>query len=477
MYVVDRTNTFGKALLGMTLECANCHDHKFDPISQKEYFQLYAFFNNVAEYGIEEATPGFSRKSPAKKPFMEITQDDVEGILSFINKPDSASLATAVMGDVKESRNSKLLLLETGGLKVSVMGDLDTLRKTFLLERGAYDRHGEEVSPGTPGSILPFSENYLPNRLGLAQWLFDKNNPLTARVFVNRVWQDIFGTGLVATPGDFGMQGKMPTHPELLDWLARDFMESGWDIKKLTKKIVTSSAYRQSSRVDPKKNQQDPGNRLLARYSRYRLTAGGIRDLVLASSGLLVPTIGGPSVKPYQPAGLWEAATSGRGNLTTYKQDTLDGLYRRGLYTFIKRTVPPPSMMLFDASSRDECAVDPVRTNTPLQALVMLNDPAVLEASRVLATKLLQENSSEQEKIQKAFRLIVGRKADEQELTVLGEFYKEQLKVLEHDPSAATKLLAVGQYRVDGRQDERVWAAFMQVVHTIYNLEEAITKS
>lgn len=477
MYVVDRTNTFGKALLGMTLECANCHDHKFDPISQKEYFQLYAFFNNVAEYGIEEVTPGFSKKSPAKRPFMEITDEDVKGILSFVNKPDSASLAAAVMGDIKEKRNLELLLLEATSLKVSVMGDIDTLRKTFVLERGAYDAHGEQVSPGTPGSILPFSENYPTNRLGLAHWLFDKKNPLTARVFVNRIWQDIFGVGLVATPGDFGMQGKMPTHPELLDWLAIDFMESGWDIKGLIKKIVMSSTYRQSSNVDPKKLKKDPDNRLLARYPRYRLPAGAIRDLVLASSGLLAPVIGGPSVKPYQPPGLWEAATSGRGNLATYRQDTLDGSYRKSLYTFIKRTVPPPTMILFDASSRDECQVEVVRTNTPLQALVMLNDPAVLEASKVLAAKLLQENSGQPEKIQKAFRLIVGRKADQEEINILEKFYEEQLNILKDDIPTAKKLLAVGEYSIESGEDERTWAAFMQVVHTIYNLEETITKS
>lgn len=477
MYVVDRTNTFGKALLGMTVECANCHDHKFDPISQKEYFQLYAFFNNIAEYGIEEVTPGFSKKSPAKKPFMQITDEDVKGILSFVNKPDSATLAASVMGDVEKGRNFNLLLTEATQLKVSVMGDLDTLRKTFVLERGAYDAHGEEVSPGTPANILPFTEDYSANRLGLAQWLFDKKNPLTARVFVNRVWQDLFGVGLVATPGDFGMQGKMPTHPELLDWLAVDFIESGWDIKRLMKKIVMSSTYRQSSNVDPGELNRDPDNRLLARYPRYRLPAGAIRDLVLSTSGLLVPDTGGPSVKPYQPPGLWEAATSGRGNLTLYRQDTLDALYRRSMYTFIKRTVPPPTMTVFDASTRDECRVEVVRTNTPLQALVMLNDPLVLEASKVLAAKLLRENSGRSEKIQKAFRLIVGRNPDEEELIILEEFYKQQINILGDDLENAKKLLEVGEYVIDSGVDERTWAALMQVVHTMYNMEETITKS
>lgn len=477
MYVLDRTNTVGKALLGITMECAQCHDHKFDPISQKEYFQLYAFFNNIAEYGVEESVPGFSKKSPAKLPFMKITDEDVAGILSFINKPDSAALVTPVIGDEKKGKNFEALASEAAILKVSVMGDLDTLRKTFVLERGEYDAHGEEVSAGTPKSILPFSEDYPKNRLGLAQWLFANDHPLTARVFVNRIWQDIFGIGLVPTPGDFGMQGELPTHPELLDWLAVDFMENGWDIKKLIKKIVTSSTYRQSSEVNLEKLEKDPENKLLARYPRYRLPAGSIRDLILSSSGLLVPVIGGPSVKPYQPPGLWEAATSGRGNLSTYKQDTGDALYRKGLYTFVKRTVPPPTMILFDASNRDVCEVERIRTNTPLQALVMMNDPTVLEASKVLAAKLLQEGSSQKGIIQKAFRLIVGRKADQKELAILEAYYEEQLQVLKQDLPTAKKLLEVGEYPVEAGKDESKLAAFMQVVQTIYNLEETITKS
>lgn len=475
MYVVDRTNTFGKALLGMTVECANCHDHKYDPISQKEYFQLYAFFNNVAEYGIEEVRPGFSRKSPAKFPLMEITDEDVSGVLRFINKPDSLAHAAAVIGSIKEVRNRELLMSEASSLKVSVMGDLDTLRKTYVLTRGAYDAHGEEVSAGTPESILPYPREYQPDRLGLARWLFDKSNPLTARVFVNRVWQDIFGVGIVATPGDFGMQGRMPSHPALLDWLAVDFMESGWDIKRLIRKIVTSATYRQSPEVSERKLARDPENVLLARFPRYRLSAGQIRDMVLASSGLLVKTVGGPSVRPYQPAGIWEAATSGRGNLTEYRQDTLEALYRKGLYTFIKRTVPPPSMIIFDASTRDECKVEAIRTNTPLQALVMMNDPTVLEASKVLAASLLKENTSISEKIGKAFRLIAGRTADEQELATLQGYHRDQLEILA-DQHTARELLEVGEYAVQQPPDEISWAALMQVVQTIYNLEEVITK-
>lgn len=476
-YVVDRTNTLGKSLIGMTLECAQCHDHKYDPISQKEYFQMYAFFNNVAEVGMEESSPGFSRKSPAKHPMMEITDDDVEGILSFLNRPDSTALSTALIGDVNNGANYRALLSETGKLRVSVMADLDTLRPSYVLLRGDYETYGEEVFPATPERILPFKTEYPQNRLGLSRWLFDKENPLTARVFVNRIWQQIFGNGLVSTLGDFGMQGALPTHPELLDWLAVDFMENGWDIQRLLRLIVLSGTYQQSSYVEPAQLQRDPDNIYLSRFPRNRLPAEHVRDLVLSSSGLLVPTIGGPSVKPYQPPGLWELATSGRGNLASYKQDSLEGLYRRGLYTFIKRTVPPPSMILFDASNRDECEIERERTNTPLQALLMMNDPTVLEASRVLAATLIKYSSDREMMLQEGFRRIVGRKADQSELTVLVDFLEELMLELENNQEIAFQLLQIGDSPIPTDIPLVELAAVMQVIHTIYNMEETITKS
>lgn len=449
MYVTDRNDLFGKGLLGVTIECAHCHDHKYDPFSHKEYYQLFAFFNNVKEVGIESVIGG--PDTYAKKPLMEICDEDIQSILSFVNKRD------------------------TNRLIVSVMGDLDTTRKTFVLKRGMYDAPGEEVQPGTPKAILPFDPSYPKNRLGLARWLFDKKNPLTARVYVNLLWQEFFGKGIVKTSGDFGMQGDLPSHPALLDWLAVDFMEHGWDIKRLVKQMVTSATYRQSAVITPEKLAADPDNILLARGPRYRIHAEFIKDLVLSSSGLLNPTIGGPSVKPYQPAGLWEGATSGRGLLSTYNQDHGSRLYRRGMYTLIKRTVPPPSMAIFDASNRDLCEVKRLKTNTPLQALVMLNDPTVLEASRVLAARLLQENSGVNDKISKAFRLIVGRKPSEKETGILTSYYEKELKKL--TPTSVTKSLAVGEYPIPARIDKTRLAALMRVVTTIYNLEETITKS
>ena len=448
-YVTDRNDLFGKAFMGVTLECAHCHDHKYDPFSQKEYYKMFAFFNNVKEVGIESVIGG--PETYAKKPLMEISNDDVKNILTFINKPD------------------------TNRLIVSVMGDLDTARKTYLLVRGGYDNHGEEVEPGTPESILPFSKDYPKNRLGLSKWLFDKKNPLTARVFVNQVWQELFGKGIVKTSGDFGMQGELPSNPELLDWLAVDFMSHDWDIKRLVKRLVMSATYRQSAVVTPEKLATDPENVLLARAPRYRIDAELVRDVVLGSSGLLNKTIGGPSIKPYQPQGLWEGATSGRGLLSIYKQDHGPDLYRKGIYAFIKRTVPPPVMGIFDASNRDQCEVRRLKTNTPLQALVMMNDPTVLEASRVLAGRLLAEKNQPEDKIKKAFRLIVSRKPKDEEVKVLASYFYKEMKVM--TDKKAARLLSVGEHPQDDKVDKIQQAALMQVLVTIYNLEETITKT
>ncbi|RPE05917.1 DUF1553 domain-containing protein [Chitinophaga lutea] len=445
-YVSDRTNTFGKAFIGVTIECAKCHDHKYDPFSQEEYYKLYAFFNSVKEVGLESVVGG--PDTYAKKPYMEISNDEVKNILTFINKPD------------------------TNKLIVSVMGDLDTARKSYILQRGVYDNHGTEVLPGTPRSILAFKGR--PNRLGLAEWLVSPQNPLTARVFVNRMWQEVFGRGIVKTSGDFGMQGELPSHPALLDWLAVDFMKNGWNVKRLMKQIVTSATYRQSAVASKKKLARDPDNIWLSRAPRQRLPAELARDLVLSSSGLLVKKIGGPSVKPYQPKGLWELATSGRGQLSRYIQDHGESLYRRGLYTFIKRTVPPPSLMIFDGSNRDQCEIKRTSTNTPLQALVMLNDPQVLEASRVLATRLLAEKT---DPVETAFRRIVCRKPNAKELSVLKAYYSEQQQYFRQQPAAAEKLLNNGEYPLPEKADKQAIAALMQVVTTIYNLEETLAKT
>ena len=450
-YNIDKVKTFAKGVLALTVECAQCHDHKYDPISQKDYYQLFGFFNSSKEQGFEGDV---SISKPAKTPIIVLNDDDVKNIVSFIHKKD------------------------TGQLTVSVMGEADTPRNTYILQRGVYDQHGEQVQAAGLKSVLDFDTAQLPrNRLGLARWTVSKENPVTARAFVNQLWAEFFGKGIVATTGDFGMQGNLPTHPELLDWLAVDFMENNWDIKRLIKKIVLSATYRQSSRISEKQRNTDPDNTYLSRFSRVREKAEFIRDIVLGSSGLLVKTIGGPSVKPYQPKGIWEAATSGRGVLAVYEQDHGEALYRRGLYTFIKLTAPPPGMMMFDASNRDQCEVRRLNTTTPLQALAMMNDPMVLEASRVFAQRLFVKNSSIEQKIQLAFRSIICRTPTHKQLNILSGYYQEQFNQFKSKQLDAGKTLNVGEYAQDERMNKDELAALMKVIVTIYNMEEAITKT
>lgn len=452
-YAIDKTNTFSKGILGITMECAQCHDHKYDPFSQKNYFQLYAFFNNSLEKGLE----GLVNSGPSKTPRLTITQQDVDEILQFINKG----------GD-------------TSAVSVSVMGERDEVRPTFVLDRGLYDSPTERVYPGTPETILPFdSTRYSPDRHGLAEWAFSKENPLTARVFVNQLWAMVFGRGLVATVADFGNQGELPSHPELLDWLAADFRDNGWDVKRLMKKMVMSSTYRQSSRVTRQHLDEDPENIYLARSKRLRLPAESIRDLALASSGLLNTEIGGPSIKPYQPDGLWEVTSSGRGALANYVQDHGDDLYRRGMYVFFKLTVPPPNMLIFDASNRDMCEVTRQRTNTPLQALVMLNDPIILEASRVLAGRLLKAspNAAPPTYIEHAFRRILSRNPSAEERSLMEAYYLDELARYTESPDAARAFLEVGEAPHEAGVPVAEHAALMAAVHVLYNLEEAITRT
>lgn len=451
-YALDKTNTFSKGVLGITMECAQCHDHKYDPFTQKNYFELYAFFNNSLEKGLE----GLVDSGPSKTPRLTITQADVDSILQFINKA----------GD-------------TAAVSVSVMGERDEVRPTYILDRGVYDAPTERVYPGTPESVLAFdTTRYASNRLGLAAWAFSNENPLTARVFVNQLWAMVFGRGLVATVADFGNQGELPSHPELLDWLAADFRDNGWDVKRLMKQLVMSATYQQSSHVTKKHLAEDPENRFLARAKRIRLPAEFIRDLALASSGLLNAEIGGPSIKPYQPDGIWEVTSSGRGALSNYVQDHGDDLYRRGMYVFIKLTVPPPNMLIFDASNRDVCEVTRQRTNTPLQALVMLNDPVILEASRVLAGRLLQTmpEAKPRDLITRAFQRILSRNPGEKELALLESYYWDERRRYQDSPTDAEAFVDVGE-APRAKLNIVEQAALMAVIHGLYNLEETITRT
>ena len=359
-----------------------------------------------------------------------------------------------------------------------VMSEMSNPRETFVLGRGDYRNKTAKVTAGVPAVLNPLPAGAPPNRLGLARWIVDPANPLTARVTVNRYWQMIFGTGLVRTSEDFGSQGEPPSHPALLDWLSVEFVESGWNIKALLKKIVMSSTYRQSSRVRDELMRQDPINRLLARGPRFRLSAEVIRDNALAVSGLLNREIGGPSVYPYQPPGLWEEMAFGDVfSAQTYTPGSGADLYRRSLYTFWKRTVPPASLATFDAPDREECRTRRARTNTPLQALVLMNDPTYVEASRHLAQRMiLKAGGDAGRRIEWAFRRALGRAPSREEVDVLASMAREQEAVYRKTPGDARDLIAVGESKRDPQLDPVELAAWTTIAGTILNLDEMVTK-
>ena len=371
--------------------------------------------------------------------------------------------------DLREQRDRLVDSFPT----VMIMQDSATPRETHVLARGAYDQPGEKVEPGVPG-VLPAVPAGLPNnRLGLARWLVDPANPLTARVAVNRLWQMDFGVGLVKTVEDFGAQGEWPSNPELLDWLATEFVRNGWNIKALQKTIVMSATYKQSSKVTPELMQKDPENRLLARGPRMRLAAEMVRDNALSVSGLLVDKIGGPSVKPYQPAGLWKELSGG----DDYKQDHGDALYRRSLYTFWKRTAPPPMMMSFDAAGREACVVRELRTNTPMQSLNLMNDVTFLEAARKMAERMMRNGgSTPAERIGFGFELATAHKPGERELEILLDSFAYYHDGFETDGASAARYLAQGEAARDLRLNARELAAYTAVASIILNLDATLTK-
>ncbi len=360
--------------------------------------------------------------------------------------------------------------------EMMIMEEMYPQRKTYILERGEYNKPKNEVERGAPNSILEYSSEYPKNRLGLSQWLFEEKNPLTSRVAVNRYWQMIFGRGLVSTTNDFGNQGAMPSHSKLLDWLAVDFIESGWDVRKLVKKIVMSNTYRQSSMRSTNLREIDPNNALLASSPSYRLQAEFIRNNVLHSSGLLNDTIGGESVKPYQPEGLWIAGNFSQ-DLAKYVQDRDKKQYRKSMYTFIKRTAPPPYMTIFDMPTRDICIVSREQTNTPLQALSLLNDPQFVEASRALAVRMKMEGgNSLKNQIETGFLLAISRKPNLNEIQILTELYKQELNTFKENKKSAKDYLSVGDYIVPKELDLNDIAALSIIANTLFNLDEMYMK-
>jgi hypothetical protein len=396
------------------------------------------------------------------------------------------------------------------------MANMPQERETFILMRGAYDKPGEKVTAAVPGILPPLAQGAPVNRLGLAQWLVDPSHPLMARVTVNRFWQQYFGAGLVKTAEDFGSQGSWRTHPELLDWLARDFVESGWDVKRLQKLIVMSGTYQQSSKVTKNLVARDPENQLLARGPRFRLDAEMLRDSSLFVSGLLLERPGGKGVKPYQPQGIWESVAFQGSNTQNYKPDGGDANYRRTLYTFWKRTAPPPSLMTFDAPSREACVVRRSRTNTPLQALALMNDVQYVEAARKLAERVMTADSSlltrsvsegsagaaataqarsasegnaggtaglpssaanlVAERFSLAFRLATARQPSPDETAILVETYQAHLAKYQSDKPAAEKLIALGEAKRNESLNVVELAAHTLVCNLILNLDEVVTK-
>jgi mono/diheme cytochrome c family protein len=356
-----------------------------------------------------------------------------------------------------------------------VMEEMSKPRPTFLLKRGAYDAPGEMVGRGVPAALPPMPAAFPNNRLGFARWLVSAEHPLTSRVAVNRFWQMLFGAGLVRTTEDFGAQGESPSHPELLDWLAVEFQRREWKTKALLKEIVMSATYRQSSKLTPQLSQRDPDNRLLARGPRFRLPAEMIRDQALSVSGLLIEKLGGPSVKPYQPEWLYKDMAFSA--LTKYDRDKGEGLWRRSLYTFWKRTALAPTMQVFDASSREHCAVRDTRTNTPLQSLNLMNDVTYVEAARMLAERMMKEGgATPEERLAWAFRAATSRRPGERELQILLKSLREQMDYFSHNPQEAAKLLSVGERKKDDKLNAFDLAAYATTASLILNLDEVITK-
>ncbi len=487
---VDRVETTATVFLGLTMGCCRCHDHKFDPISQKEFYQFFAFFNSVNEKGVYteqrgNVPPLIALPSPEDERRLRAFDGAITAVDRAVRELESANPGRELIEPDLRTLKEKAAKVRKDKSEyqqripsVMVMEDLKTPRPTFVLKRGRYDMPdaGQKVDPGVPSCLPPLPDSIPRNRLGLANWLVSPDNPLTARVTVNRYWQRCFGTGLVKTAENFGLQGELPSHPELLDWLAAEFIHSGWDVKAMQRLIVTSATYRQASRATPDLVQRDPENRLLAHGPRFRLPAEVVRDNALAVSGLLVEKAGGPSVKPYQPAGLWEELAGGAGE-GPYVQEKGAGLYRRSLYVYRKRTVPHPALTTFDASSREVCQVKRTRTNTPLQALELLNDVTYVEAARHLAQLMLTEGGRTPEaRIGFAFRRAMARTPEAKELQVLARGLERYRKSFGGDREAALRYLGHGDSPVDAKLDPVELAACTATAAVILNLDETITK-
>ena len=462
-YAADRVRTTATTWLGVTVGCAECHDHKFDPFTIKDFYSFAAFFADIKGVGYYPSAQkvgwGETIKVLDKKTRIEVSKLENE-----VKTKQSEEDQKLINQKIEELKKQSREMLATVSVKPRI---------TRVLPRGDWmDQTGEIVNPALPAFL---SDQKVTTRKDLAQWIVSRQNPLTARVYVNRLWKMFFGTGISNVLDDIGSQGEWPSHPELLDWLAIEFMESGWDIKHMVKLIVNSKAYRQSSYENEKLRTIDPENRLIARQSSFRIDAEFIRDNALSVSGLLVNKIGGPSVKPYQPSGYWENLNFPR---RTYKADSGQNQYRRGLYTHWQRQFLHPALIAFDAPSREECTANRPRSNTPLAALVMLNDPTQVESARGLAQKILANQSliDDKSKIQAMVMQVLSRQALDDEITALKSLLKKHKTEFSNNPNAAKELVSVGDLNPPENIKPESLAPWISVGRALLNLHETITR-
>jgi hypothetical protein len=468
--VVDRVNTMGAVWLGMTLECAQCHDHKYDPISQREYYQLFAYLNQTL-IEADRANPNNPGSIRFLDPGMPLANPELEARRKAVQAELDATADSEEEDDVRRRAELQGKLESLRPDTTLVMQELDEPRPTFLYSTGDYASPAEPVDPGTP-RILHALPPGPANRLTLARWLVDSRNPLTARVTVNRWWRELFGRGLVATVEDFGMQGEPPTHPELLDWLAVEMMDRGWSMKQWLREVVLSSTYRQSSDGSAEQWRLDDQNRLLARGPRFRMDAEMIRDNALAITGLLSHKQEGPPIRPEQPEDLWSKIG---GDKVDYVVSPGEDRHRRGVYVVWKRSAPYPSFVNFDATARLTCVVRRSRANTPLQALTLLNDPVYIEAAHAFARRVLHESTSEslEKRLEHAWQLAVARRPQPAELAALERLYQQQLG----DHASRTSCPDSHQSAADEFDISLAeYSAWLAVATTLLNLDETITK-
>ena len=494
--VVDQVTAVGTAFMGLTMQCAVCHDHKYDPITQKDFYQLSAFFNNFDGAPETGGRGGTDFRRGLQQPYINLPTPQQEAELSRLNK-EIADLEASIKkqaankeaaeetktlkseADAKKRARDKLLLEIPATL---VMKERSDVRQAHIMIRGAYDQPGEEVTRNTPEFLPPMKKQEgLKSRMDLAQWLVDADNPLTARVTVNRFWQYFFGIGLVKTSEDFGSQGESPSHPLLLDHLASQFVDSGWDVKALVRSIVMSKTYQQSSTATIAQYDSDPENRLLARGSRFRLDAEVVRDQMLSVTGLLNKTLYGKSVKPPQPAGLWKIVAMPSSYPNVFQPDTGDKIYRRSVYTFWKRGLPPPQMTIFDAPTRESCIARRERTNTPLQALLLMNEEQHFAGAMHFAYSLMQQPElTDEDRMAVAFETITAREPDEQTLDQLRSSRQEFRELYINDPAATSAMIAAskdpGIAAITGEEQAAELASWTMLTHSLLNLDVTKTR-